>query len=104
MNFSCGVTFDLTLVLTHWILTLAIQGLRHFVPARGYYACIRDEMRSCDVTIITASKTFEKILAFGGVTPPALSFLNNHSCHFIAAGSARELFIWGGGGLSTPKP
>ena len=27
MNFSCGVTFDPTLVLTQWILTLAIQGL-----------------------------------------------------------------------------
>ena len=27
MNFSCGVNFDPTLVLTHWILTLAIQGL-----------------------------------------------------------------------------
>ena len=35
MNFACGVTFDPTLVLTHWILTLAIQWLKTYLQYKN---------------------------------------------------------------------
>ena len=45
MNFSCGVIFDPTLVLTHWILTLAIQGLT--LPQSACFL-----MRTCHDSLI----------------------------------------------------